>query len=266
MPTPAPRKVVIINFKGGVGKTTTAVNVSHGLTLEGFRVLLVDNDPQGSATFILSRSSRSTLIDLFGGHATLGEAIVTVRPNLDFIPSSKTLDNVNTWMIEGKASNRARIMSRVLAPATGYDFILIDTAPSFSLLNANAITFAEEAWIPVAMEYLALANLRELIHVLDRAESSTHKKIPITSVIPFMVDFRNKKTRQILGILQDIFPDVVTNPIRTNVKISEANFYSKTIFEYDPLSHGAEDFRDLTRRIIQGNTTTQNFLSPGSLT
>ena len=247
------RKVVVINFKGGVGKTTTAVNVSSGLAMEGFRVLLVDADPQASATFILLKSFQYNLADLFREEATLEQTIVTVRRNLDLIPSSKALATVNTWLVESQTPQRAQVMDRFLRRASGYDFIIIDTAPSFSLLNANAISFAEEAWVPVAMEYLALANLRELVHVLGRAEENLGKQIPISNVIPIMVDYRNRKTQQILRMLQDIFGDVVTEPIRTNVRVSEANFQFKTIFEYDPACHGSVDFRALVEKVIREN-------------
>jgi len=115
------RKVVVINFKGGVGKTTTAVNVSSGLALEGFRVLLVDADPQASATFILLKSFQHSLADLFRNEATLTQAIVNVRRNLDFIPSSKALANINTWLVESRPPHRAQVMERFLSPAAGYD-------------------------------------------------------------------------------------------------------------------------------------------------
>lgn len=253
MPAIKTRRVVIINFKGGVGKTTTAVNVCYGLAQQGFRVLLVDVDPQASSTFILAKASRHTLTDLFKRTATLDETIIPVRKNLDMIPSSKSLSSINTWLVESKVAQRVLVLDRMFADLDGYDFIVADTAPSFSLLNANAISFAEEAWVPVAMEYLALANIRELLHVLSRAEFNLNKKIRVSNVIPFLVDHRNKKTHQIMHMLEDIFGEAITNPVRTNVKISEANFHFQTVLEYDPLSHGAEDFNQLIRKIVGQN-------------
>jgi chromosome partitioning protein len=149
------------------------------------------------------------------------------------------------------------VLDRVLSQVSDYDFMIMDTAPSFSLLNANAISYAREAWVPVAMEYLALANVRELIHVLERAEVHLSRKIPISYVIPCFVDTRNKKTRQILRMLQDIFGDHVTNPIHTNVRISEACFHFKTVLEFDPESRGALDYRRLIDKIAEENALYQ---------
>ncbi|HOS99378.1 MAG TPA: ParA family protein [Acidobacteriota bacterium] len=252
------RRVVVINFKGGVGKTTTAVNVSFGLAELGFHVLLVDNDPQANATFVLDRKFRYSLTEVYREEVPLEQAIVNVRPNLDLIPASKSLSNINTWLIENSIPNRAQVLDRVLARAPEYDFMIMDTAPSFSLLNANAISYAREAWVPVAMEYLALANVRELIHVFSRAEVHLARKIPISNVIPYFVDSRNKKTRQIMRMLQDIFGDNLTNPIHTNVKVSEACFHFKTVLEYDPESRGAKDFRLLIRKIVEENSRYQS--------
>ncbi|MBN2432302.1 MAG: ParA family protein [Acidobacteria bacterium] len=248
------RRVVIINFKGGVGKTTTAVNVAHGLALSGFRVLLVDNDPQANSTFIFTKDVKHSLTSLFKNQFALEEAILTVRPNLDLVPASKSLSTINTWLVEQQVPRRAQVLEKILSPAEGYDFIIVDTAPSFSLLNANAITFASEAWVPVAMEYLALANIRELMNTFSTAKSNLGKDLPISYVIPFLYDRRNKKSKQIYNILIDIFGDIVTNPIHIDVRVSEAPYFSKSILEYNPQCRGANDFRRLIRRIIDENS------------
>lgn len=247
------RKVVVINFKGGVGKTTTSVNVAHGLAMAGNRVLLVDNDPQANSTFIFNRPFQYSLTDLFKNLVPVERATISIRPNLDLIPSAKSLSTINSWLIEKSIPQRARVLERILSSVSGYDFVIVDTAPSFSLLNANAISFATEAWVPVAMEYLALANIKELVHIFTRAESHLHKPIEIKYVIPYFVDLRNKKSHQILHMLEDIFGESVTAPIHTNVKISEAPFHFKTVLEYDPESRGAQDFQALVNRIIQDN-------------
>ena len=251
------RKAVIINFKGGVGKTTTAVNVSHGLAERGFRVLLVDNDPQANSTFIFNKSPKFSLTHLFKNQATLEQVLVPVRPNLDLVPASKSLSTINTWLVERDIPRRAFLLDKILSPLTDYDFVIVDTAPSFSLLNANAISFAHEAWIPVAMEFLALANIRELMRVFTRAESNIGRRIAISYVIPFFYDRRNNKSRKILQMLYDIFGKNVTDPIHTNVKVSEAPFHFKTIFEYDPGCRGAEDFGRLIERIVEENPLYQ---------
>jgi chromosome partitioning protein len=247
------RKVVVINFKGGVGKTTTSVNVAHGLAMAGNRVLLVDNDPQANSTFIFNKPYQYSLTDLFKNLIPVERAIISVKPCLDLIPAAKSLSTINSWLIEKAIPQRARVLERILAGVTGYDFIIVDTAPSFSLLNANAISFASEAWVPVAMEYLALANIKELVHIFTRAETHLSKPIDIKYVIPYFVDLRNKKSHQILHMLGDIFGEALTNPIHTNVKISEAPFHFKTVLEYDPESRGAKDFQALIRRILQDN-------------
>jgi len=244
------RKVIIINFKGGVGKTTTAVNVAYGLSKRGLKILLVDNDPQANSTFVFNRSFKYSLTDVFKNHIPAEKAIIKIGKNLDMIPASKSLSTINTWLVENNIPRRALVLDRILSSLNGYDMIIVDTAPSFSLLNANAISFADEVWIPVAMEYLALCNIRELMHVFSRAELNLGKQITIKYVIPFFYDKRNKKSAQILKILQDIFGDAVTNPIHTNVRVSEAPYHFKTVLEYAPGSRGAKDFKALIDKII----------------
>jgi len=251
------RKVVIINFKGGVGKTTTAVNVSHGLALAGFRVLLVDNDPQANSTFIFNKRTEYSLTHLFKGQATLEETILEVRQNLDLLPAAKSLSTVNTWLVEQKIARRVQLLDKILAQADGYDYIIVDTAPSFSLLNANAIMFANEAWVPVAMEYLALSNVRELMNVLSTARTNAKRDLEISYVIPFLYDRRTLKSKKIHNMLKDIFGETVTNPIHTNVRISEAPFHSKSIMEFDPKCRGSKDFKIFVKRIIEENSLYQ---------
>jgi chromosome partitioning protein len=251
------RKVVIINFKGGVGKTTTAVNVSSGLAAAGKKVLLVDNDPQANSTFVFTKAPRFSLASLLRQKVTLDKVVVNVRPNLDLIPASKALSTINTWLVESKTLRRAQVLDRILAPVEGYDFVIIDTAPSYSLLNANAICWATEAWVPVAMEFLALANIRELMNVFSTAKTNLGKELSISYVIPYMYDGRNRKSKQIHNILIDIFGELVTNPIRSDVRISEAPYHSKTIREYEPRCRGAKDFERLINRILEENALYQ---------
>lgn len=244
------RKIVVSNFKGGVGKTTCAVNLAVGFARAGQRVLLMDNDSQASATDALGVDGQSTpgAYGLIVESHSPEDVTVEVEPNLWMIPSSRALSGVDSWL--AMQTRREDILKKRLQGLEGYDFVILDTAPSFSLLNLNALSYAEEVWVPVNMEYMALQGVRQVIDNLGIVTEEIEHEVYIRYVIPTFVDKRNSKTQAVMDALQQSFDSKVTDSIRTNVRLSEAPSYHQNIYDYAPDSTGARDFANLTQRIM----------------
>lgn len=235
------RKIAILNFKGGTGKTTTAVNLSHALASRRQSVLVVDCDPQGSVAGWLGLNPEHTFYDLLIGRAKLQECIQQARKGLDIIPSDKSLALIELRLARGKDMEKA--FQRSLAALKGYDFIFLDCPPSMSILNVNALEYAKEVFLPVSMDYLSLRGVQQVVESLPEG-------VKISRIIPTFYDQRTKKSKEILEDLRSFFKGKVTHPIRVNVRLSECNSFHQTIFEYDPNSRGAFDFRQLAKEIL----------------
>ncbi len=245
------RKIAIINQKGGTGKSTSALNLAAGLARKGKKVLLIDMDPQGNIATWFDVTPPKTLYHLLIEDGTsAGECIINVRPNLDILPSTKTAAQAEI-ILTGQPG-RERLLSRKLALLKGYDFVLLDCAPSLNLLNQNAVTYATEALIPVSMDYLALVGVKQILENLKLIREILDHKIDVSWVIPTFYDRRNRKSREILDTLQDHFDGKVARPIRINVRLAEAASHHQTIYEYDPSSHGARDYEELTQQLLGG--------------
>jgi chromosome partitioning protein len=240
------RRIAVINHKGGTGKTTTAVHVAAGLADLGHRVLLVDFDPQGNVGIWFGLYHDRTVADLLLGRAEVKDLVVPARRNLDCILSNESLSRAQQALF-GRMSNEEMLRMK-LSPITDYDFCIVDCAPSMNLLTRNALLYAEEVIIPISMEYLALVGVRQLVqNILDVRNGKRHG-ISISAVVPTFFTKRNKKSVEIIRTLKGHFGDVLTEPIRLNVKLSEAPSHGQTVFEYAPSSHGARDYRKLVER------------------
>ena len=245
------RKVVICNFKGGVGKTTCAVNVGVGLARAGKRVLLIDNDAQASATDAISadKTNSTGTYGLIVNNEPVKNVAAKIEKNFSLIPASRALAQVDQWLTT--KIRREEILKKRLAGLKGYDYVIIDTAPSFSLLNINSLTYASEVWIPASMEYLSLQGVKQVIDSLNMIREELEHDLEVTYVIPTFYDVRNSKTKAVIKALKGSFGKAVTTPVRTNVKLSEAPSFHKSLFDYAPASAGAEDFSKLVKRIIK---------------
>jgi len=242
------RKIAILGFKGGVGKTTTCVSLGAALALAGRRVLLIDTDTQaGLATALGICEQRQSLTEVLARRARAEECIVPARENLDLLPSSIGLFKTQQRMVLEVA--REELLPELLGGLAGYDYQFLDCAPSASLLTINAVAYADEILIPVATEMLALAGTRQFMHYLRETSRLLGGRATIRLLIPTFYDARRRVSQNVLQTLTKDFGARVTHPIRVDTKLSEAPGAGQTIFEYAPHSRGAEDYARLAELI-----------------
>ncbi|MGE0793086.1 MAG: ParA family protein [Candidatus Woesearchaeota archaeon] len=242
------RKICVINQKGGVGKTTTAVSLAAGLARKDFKVLLVDMDPQGSVAHSLTSSKEKNLYHFLMGECSMIDCLTNLGTNLDLIHSTESLTKAEVLLANKKDGQK--VLAQKLGDIGDYDYIIVDCAPSLGLLNQNAMLFADEAIIPVATNYLAYVGLKYMVDAIEEINKHFKHKLNITHVVPTMHDKRNKSNREILKKLIEKYDGKVTNPIRINSKLAEAPASGKSIFSYDKNSRGAEDYANLVKTII----------------
>lgn len=243
------RRICIINQKGGVGKTTTAVNLGVGLAREGRRVLIVDLDPQGNISTCLKAESKKDLYDLLVENADIGECTSHVMDNLDIIKSKETLTKAELILV-GEQS-RETTLRRKLGHIRNYDYILLDCPPSLGLLNQNAMLFAGEAIIPTSTDILGVDGLNKMIMALQQINEVFDHNIIISKVVPTMHDARNRVCIESLKKIQSEYYQIVADPIRINAKLKEAPAEQQSIFDYDPGSRGATDYKNLVKIVIR---------------
>ncbi len=244
------RRIAVVNYKGGTGKTTTVVNLAHAISLKGFKVLIVDTDPQGSAGIYFGMSPKKTLYDVLIDEVPVVECIEKARHNIDILCSNERVFPAELKMTSMK--NRELILKNRLKNIPGYDFVILDCAPSMNLLNQNALLYANEILLPVSMEYLSLIGVKQLLKNIKIINRIFNKKVTITKVIPTFYDKRNKKSKDILGSLKRVFPSMMSTPIRLDNKMSESSSKLKTIFETAPSSHSAHDYNLVSEEILNG--------------
>jgi chromosome partitioning protein len=243
------RKIAILGFKGGIGKTTTCVNLGAALALKGQRVLLIDTDTQANLAMSLGITSyKSSLADVLTRKAAAEESIIQARKNLFLLPSSMALFKVQQRMVLEMA--REEMFQELFAGLDDYDYLLLDCAPSLSILNINAIAYAEEVFIPVSMEMLAMAGARQFMEYLSIVNRTLGGSASIRLIIPTMYDPRRRVSKEVIRLLMQLGPRV-TRPIRVDTLLSEAPGQGHTIFEYAPRSRGAMDYAQLTETVAK---------------
>src|SRR5215207_6348143 len=244
------RKIAFSNAKGGVAKTTTCVNIGAGLSLAGYRVLLVDLDSQGQVTKSLGMDADVGLTELVHGEVELGDVQLEARENLFVIAGGRTLSGVKR-LISRRDMRSEMVLTEALETLNGYDYVLLDTAPSWDVLNVNCLFYADELLIPVSMEVLALQGIGDFLGAVKQVQRY-REELHILGIVPTFYDQRVRKSAEILKQLKRYFPGLVWPPVRYNSKLSEAPGFGQHIFEYAKRSNGAADYARLAERLAKG--------------
>ena len=249
--------IAVTNQKGGVGKTTTAVNLTAALGAKGKKVLLIDVDPQGNATSglgINKREIQRSAYDVLLGNAKAREAILsTPFQNVDILPGSMDLAAAEIEMVELPERN-LRLKQATIALKGDYDFILIDCPPSLELLTLDALCAADTLLVPVQCEYYALEGLSDLLYTVRLAKRSLNPSLELEGVLLTMYDGRTNLSMQVAEEVKRHFPGkVFASVIPRNVRLSEAPSHGKPVSEYDRLSRGAEAYAAAAKEFLARN-------------
>lgn len=240
----APRAIAVMNQKGGTAKTTTSVSIAAGLAERGYSTLLVDLDAQGNVGVSLGVNGSKTLYHVLVDGLPAYEAAVPIRKGLDVITSDQSVAAAEIELVNFKDRSRVltKRMAALMSPQGPYDYIILDCAPSLSLLNQNALTFAQEVIVPVSCDYLSLVGVKQILKTLRHVNEVLLHPIEVLGVLPTFFDVRNRISKEAVLALKEYFKDRVLPPIRVNARLKEAPSHKKTIFEYAPDSHGAKDY------------------------
>ncbi len=246
--------IAIANQKGGVGKTTTAVNLAACLAKKGKRVLLVDCDPQGNSTSgvgVDKRRCEKTVYDVLLGSAGVNEAVVaTPYENLSICPSNISLSGAEIELVS-EMGRESKLKNALLSVKNDFDFVLIDAPPSLGLITINVLTAANSVIVPIQCEYYALEGVAQLMNTIKKVKQVMNPELEIEGILMTMFDSRTNLSAQVIEEVKKFFPNKVYKTlVPRNVRLSEAPSFGKPIIYYDIASKGAESYLDLADEVL----------------
>ena len=257
------RVIAILNQKGGVGKTTTTVNLAAALAEMGNRILVIDLDPQThlGLHFGVEDAATSVYDLLMDDDIPITDALVTARANIDLVTSEVDLAAAESEL--AAKTDRHDLLSKKLTPVLGeYDFVIIDCPPSLGLLTINALAAAEELIVPMQTHFLALQGVSRLFETVQMLVGGLNPNLRVTGVVLCMHERNTKLAREVVDDLQEFFEAskdqevpwrnciILDPPIRRNVKLAEAPSFGQTIFDYEPECAGAQDYKKLAQSVV----------------
>ncbi len=242
------RKICIINQKGGVGKTTTTINLATGLARAGKKVLVIDFDPQGNVSDCLGVDQEQGIYEFLVDEQDFDDCRQMIEENLWVMPSKENLTKAE--LILAGETARELYLKRKLDLVLGFDYVLIDCPPSLGLLNQNALLYSTEAIIPTSTDTLGLDALAKMTGAIKTINEVFGHELHVSAVIPTMHDVRLKTCRESLAEMRQRYEDVVTDPIRVNSKLREAPKQGKDIFRYAKSSRGAQDYMHIVNYVL----------------
>lgn len=250
--------IAVSNQKGGVGKTTTSINLAAGLGYLGNKVLLVDFDPQGNATQGVGANAQGNKLSVYNlimeDYSVDDVKIAVSAPPIDIVPSSINLAGADLQMIKFEVGKEELLKNKLDKVKEQYDFIIIDCPPSLGLLNTNALTAADSVMIPVQCEYYALEGVTQLLLTIRLVQQLFNRNLVIEGVVLTMYDARTKLSVEVQQEVRTHFKDkVYRSYIPRNIKLSEAPSRGMSIFEYDVRCEGAKAYAGLANEVVKNN-------------